>query len=85
MSDDALLIEAMREVDALTPGSPPVAPPAQQSRRRLEMPGWRWDQATREYVSHKTGDRISIEAVRLGMLTGFYVSSRPSPGSGGAT
>ena len=56
--------DALREVDALTPGSEPMAP-APKPRRELPM-GWRFDEQTCEYVDMLSGRRVSLEAVKLG-------------------
>lgn len=59
-------LEAAKEVDALTPGSPPlVAPnvPAYQPCRLVLPRGWRYDTHADVYVDPR-GERIGSEFIR---------------------
>ena len=79
---DAELEEAMREVDAMLPGTPPIAPPVEATPKRgafLELPiGWRFDHFTDEFVDTVSGLRHDARTLHLyrGGVQGFLALQR---------
>jgi hypothetical protein len=62
MTDE--MLAALREVDALTPGSPPLYKPPAPPPRRFALPrGWRYEEQTDVYVDPR-GQRTEGEYIR---------------------
>lgn len=70
MSDDErLLIEAQREVDAMLPHTPPIAPPRRQGMTDAERNAWPpwcyFDELSQTYHDRRTGTSTPREVFEL--------------------